>query len=48
MEEFNSCVTSEIRTHLSDRVIEEVEKAVIMADDYELAHNSSFAQSHDP
>ncbi|KAJ8019561.1 hypothetical protein HOLleu_41205 [Holothuria leucospilota] len=47
LEEFCNCVPREIRTHLSDRGVEKLEKAAIMSDDYELAHKSSFGQSRD-
>ncbi|PIK33572.1 hypothetical protein BSL78_29612 [Apostichopus japonicus] len=48
MEEFCNCLPREIRTHLSDRGVEQMEKAAIVADDYELVHKSSFGQSQNP
>ena len=42
MEEFKSCLPCDIKTHLSDRGVDKLEKAAIMADDYELVRKYSF------
>ena len=43
MEEFKSYLPSDIRTHLSDRVVEKLDKAAIMADDFELVRKHLFS-----
>ena len=46
MEEFKSCLPSDIRTHLADRGVNKLEKAAIMADDFELVHKQSFGSDN--
>ena len=46
IEEFKSCLPSGIRTHLADRGVNKLEKAAIMADDFELVHKQSFCSDN--
>ena len=41
LEEFKDKVRPEIRSHLDEQKVEELEKAAIMADDYALTHKMS-------
>ena len=45
MEEFKSCLPSDIRKHLADRGVDKLEKAAVMADDFELVHKHSFGSN---
>ena len=42
LEEFKSCLPSEIKTHLDERRAEDLRQAAIWADDYALTHKASF------
>ena len=41
LEEFKDKVRPDIRSHLDEQKVEELEKAAIMADDYALTHKMS-------
>ena len=41
LEEFKDKVRPDIRSHLDEQKVEELEKAAVMADDYALTHNMS-------
>ena len=41
LEEFKDKVQPDIRSHLDEQKVEELEKAAIMADDYALTHKMS-------
>ena len=41
LEEFKNKVRPDIRSHLDEQKVEELEKAAIMADDYALTHKMS-------
>ena len=42
LEEFKSCLPSDIKTHLDERRAEDLHQAAIWADDYALTHKASF------
>ena len=49
LEEFKDKVRPDIRSHLDEQKVEELEKAAIMADDYALTHKmSSTCKSGNP
>ena len=41
LEEFNDKVRPDIRSHLDEQKVEELDKAAVMADDYALTHKMS-------
>ena len=45
MEEFKRSVTPGIRTHLEGHKVESLQKAAILADEYELSHRGHFGGS---
>ena len=42
MEEFKRCIPNDIRLHLDEHQVENLQKAAVMADDYSLTHKSVF------
>ena len=46
LEEFKRCVITDIRTHLDEQNVKDLENAAVMADDYALTHKPVFQQKH--
>ena len=40
MEEFENCIPIDVRNHISDRGEEDVHKAEVLADDFEVTHQA--------
>ena len=40
MEEFQNCISMDVKTHISDRGEEDVHKAAVLADDFSVTHQA--------
>ena len=45
LEEFKSCLPPHIKTYLDERKADNLAQAAVLADDYSLAHKSTFSKS---
>ena len=45
IEEFKKCISSDVRTYLDEKKVQQLSQAAVLADDYALTHKTSFIQS---